>query len=192
MFSSREIGTTWTLSKYQKHQTKKANQKKSAKKITDNTEKVITDDQKRDTLDFLALINKTMDFGAVVHKIENTAFDTRFDNSGNNSECSNRTPSIESWENASGNFKFWITIAISSNYCIEILQMYWLVRRVIDRFLADSKAKIIIYTSECIGIKRYSFECVKPDIELIVTNLRSINKKDLLILSPRIPFPNIS
>lgn len=53
---------------------------------------------------------------------------------------------------------------------------FWLVERVIDRFLADSKAKIIIYTSECIGIKRYSFECVKPDIELIVTNLRSINK----------------
>ena len=71
------------------------------KKSTDN-KKVFTDDQKRDTLDFLALINKTMDFGAVVHKIENTAFDTRFDNSGNNSECSNRTPSIESWENASG------------------------------------------------------------------------------------------
>ena len=47
-----------------------------------------------------------MDFGAVVHKIENTAFDTRFDNSGNNSECSNRTPSIESWENASGKILF--------------------------------------------------------------------------------------
>ena len=62
----------------------------------------IINHRKRDKLDFLALINKTMDFSAVVHKIENTAFDTRFDNSGNNSECSNRTPSIESWENTSG------------------------------------------------------------------------------------------
>ena len=85
-----------------KRPTKKSqSEKKILKKSTDN-KKVFTDDQKRDTLDFLALINKTMDFGAVVHKIENTAFDTRFDNSGNNSECSNRTPSIESWENASG------------------------------------------------------------------------------------------
>ena len=173
MFSSREIGTTWTLSKYQKHQTKKANQKsQSEKNFWKNqpiTKKVFTDDQKRDTLDFLALINKTMDFGAVVHKIENTAFDTRFDNSGNNSECSNRTPSIESWENASGKISLLI---FKQSY----LRNFWLVERVIDRFLADSKAKIIIYTSECIGIKRYSFECVKPDIELIVTNLRSINK----------------
>ena len=63
-----------------------------------------------------------MDFGAVVHKIENTAFDTRFDNSGNNSECSNRTPSIESWENASGKISIYTIkfFATPSNHFIEI------------------------------------------------------------------------
>ena len=44
-----------------------------------------------------------MDFHSVVHKLENGSFEDRsFDTSGNTSECSNRTPSIESWENNSG------------------------------------------------------------------------------------------
>ena len=42
-----------------------------------------------------------MEFG--VAKIEN--YDDRFDTSGNTSESSNRTPSIESWDYSNGTYK---------------------------------------------------------------------------------------
>ena len=42
-----------------------------------------------------------MEFGSVTQKIE---YEERFDTSGNTSESSNRTPSIESWEYSTGKF----------------------------------------------------------------------------------------
>ena len=42
-----------------------------------------------------------MEFGSVTQKLE---YEERFDTSGNTSESSNRTPSIESWEYSTGKF----------------------------------------------------------------------------------------